>query len=160
MAALRSRRDARGFTLIEIAVVLLVIGIIIGTIGIELHATARVTARDQAQRLALLVHAMRQQAMLEGRAFGLRFGPNGYRFLELDAEGHWRPLVRDHLFRPRTLPPGAGLSVSVGGSGASSLVQISPGGILTPFTATLHDGDSTWQIVARSNGHVAARPAH
>lgn len=160
MATVSARGRARGFTLIEIAVVLLVLGIIIGTIGVELHATDRVTTRDQSRRLALLVHAMRQQAMLEGQEFGLRFGSHGYRFLELDTKGHWKPVTRDRLFRPRALTPGVTLSATVGGSGRGSLVEISPGGILTPFTAILRDGDSDWRVTALSNGHVTAQPAH
>lgn len=160
MATMSPRSSARGFTLIEIAVVLLVLGIIVGAIGVELHATDRVTTRDQSQRLALLVHAMRQQAMLDGQEFGLRFGPHGYRFLELDAKGRWKPVMRDRLFRPRTLPLGVTLSATVGGSGRASLVEISPGGILTPFTAILRDGDSDWRVTAMSNGHVTAQPVH
>ncbi|MHB1515938.1 MAG: GspH/FimT family pseudopilin [Acidiferrobacteraceae bacterium] len=158
MAGLNVPRHGRGFTLIEIAVVLLVISIMMGAIGIELHATDRVTVRDQAKRMALLVHALRQQAILQGQPFGLRFGRRGYRFLGLSPKGHWKPVSRDSLFRPRHFPAGLTVSASVGGSGRASLVQVSPGGVLTPFTAVFREGDSDWRVVGSANGDVSAKP--
>lgn len=150
---------SRGFTLLEILVVLIILGVIVASVGLELHATERVTVRDQSKKLALLVHALRQQAIVDGTPLGLRFGPRDYSFVELNAKGKWVPLPGDHLFRPRALPRGIHFQAVVHAAAGQRIVQVSPGGMLTPFTATLSDGGSHWKVTGRANGTVAAKPA-
>lgn len=151
-------RRSRGFTLIEIAVVLLILVIVVGTIGIELRATDRVTVRDQAKRLALLVHAMRQQAILQGEAYAVGFDQDGYRFFMLSPKGHWDPVQRDTMFRARRFPKGVAVSVAVNGAARPGLVRIAPSGLVTPFSAVFTEGDARWRVTAAANGDVSADP--
>ena len=149
----------RGFTLMEILVVLVILGIIVASVGLELSATDRVTVRDQSKKLALLVHALRQQAIVDGTPLGVRFGPRSYGFMELNDKGKWVPLAQDHLFRPRQLPGGIHFQAVVHAASGQHIVQVSPGGMLTPFTAELSDGDSHWKVTGRANGTVSAKPS-
>lgn len=91
-------RDA-GFTLIELLVTLVVIGIAIGFVlfspnVIRQTPLVQETATDLANRLALA----RDEAALQGRNLGIRFYPDGYRFLDLDPDsGAWTTLQGDEL---------------------------------------------------------------
>lgn len=160
MGTVNAPGHGRGFTLIEIAVVLLILVIVVATIGIELRATDRVTVRDQAKRLALLVHAMRQQAILQGEAYALGFDRDGYRFFALSPKGRWTPVQRDNMFRARQFPKGVAVSVEVNGAQRQGLVRIAPSGLVTPFNVVFTEGDARWRVTAAANGDVSADPAH
>lgn len=151
--------DARGFTLLEILVALVILTIVMGSIGLELSAASRVTTRDQAQRVALLVRALRNQAILEGNPMEMRFDSTGYRFFQLNLKGKWQPVTRDHLFRPRQVAAGVHVAVAVQGSGHDEAVRVSPGGNLTPFTVTMTDGSASWAVTGAANGDVSVQPA-
>lgn len=152
------RRES-GFTLLEIMVVVVILAVMVGSIGLELHATEGVTVRDQSRRLALLVHALRQQAIVDGTPLAVRFGRQSYTFMTLNLKGRWVPLTGDHLLRRRQLPAGVRFQVALHAPAGQRMVEISPGGLITPFTARLTDGDSHWKVVGLANGTIAAKPS-
>jgi len=71
----------RGFTLIELAVIVLIVTIIIAAIGINLTRSDRDRVRDEAERLAVLIQAARDEAVLQGRVLVMELTDDGYRFL-------------------------------------------------------------------------------
>jgi general secretion pathway protein H len=110
-------RAPRGFTLIEILVVLLIIGIMIA--GAVLATGVAHGDRDlerERDRILALTGYLRDQATLQNREFGLRCYQGGYEFLAWDARsGLWKRETGDETMRPRQLPAGLGIELAIEG---------------------------------------------
>jgi general secretion pathway protein H len=103
--AARKPSDAGGFTLIEVMVVVVIIGVISAMLltSFNLIGNDR-NLKEQATRLASLIELTVDEATLQGRDFGLEVMRGGYRFVELDPIlGKWNEVIGDDLLRPRTL---------------------------------------------------------
>jgi len=96
----------RGFTLIEVLVVVVIVGIISSVV---LLSTSLIDdereIRREARRLASLGELAGDEALLQGRDFGLELVRGGYRFVEYDPlQDRWFEVPGDELLRPRRLP--------------------------------------------------------
>lgn len=98
----------RGFTLIEILVVVVIIGIISAMVLLSFGiAGDDRDLQQQARRLVSLVELTRDEATLQGRDFGLELMRGGYRFVELDPLlEQWNEVIGDEMLRPRQLDEG------------------------------------------------------
>jgi general secretion pathway protein H len=101
-------RGLRGFTLIEILVVVLIIGIISAGVLLSVNLTGRDRDLEQeGDRLLSLVNYAREQAELQTREYGVIFHDDGYQFVAYDARrGLWREVYEDEALRLRKLPAG------------------------------------------------------
>ena len=99
---------ARGFSLIEIMVVITIIGLITAVVMIKFVGNNRDTGLDQeAERLSALFDYVREQAELQTRDFGFRANDSGYSFVVFDViANQWRPVEEDDALRDRELPGG------------------------------------------------------
>ena len=111
-----NKRKQEGFTLLEIMVVLVLIGIITGFAVLSLgrHDAGELLA-NEARRLAALVELSRQEALLRGEQRGILFTETGYSFWELTTAGEWRPVNDTELLTQRTLPSDFKLRLEVEG---------------------------------------------
>lgn len=97
-----------GFTLIEVLVVVVIIGIIsaIVVLGMGSLGDDRELETD-ARRMTSLIEMASDEAMLQGRDFGVEVMLTGYRFVEYDPfTGRWSEVIGDDLLRPRRLSEG------------------------------------------------------
>jgi general secretion pathway protein H len=78
----------RGFTLLEIMVVLVLIGIITSFALLSVGGGPRDRLAEEAQRLAALVELHQQEAILSGELRGIRFARTGYAILTPGRKGH------------------------------------------------------------------------
>jgi len=110
-----ARCASRGFTLIEILVVVLIIGVISAATLLSVNLTGR--DRDlekESDRLLSLVNYAREQAELQTREYGVIFHDDGYQFVAYDARrGLWREVYEDESLRLRKLPDGLDVKLIV-----------------------------------------------
>lgn len=94
-----------GFTLIEILVVVVIVGIISAMMLISFNLIGNDrNLKEQATRLASLLEMTLDEATLQGRDFGLEVMRTGYRFVEFDPVlERWNEVIGDDLLRPRDL---------------------------------------------------------
>jgi general secretion pathway protein H len=94
-----------GFTLLEILVVLLIIGIIASLAVLSVHNRNQVDdLLTEAQRLARLFELARQESVIQGREAAIELHRDSYRFVHWVQE-EWKP-VEDELLHTRHLPEG------------------------------------------------------
>uniref|UniRef100_A0A182TS81 Type II secretion system protein H n=1 Tax=Anopheles melas TaxID=34690 RepID=A0A182TS81_9DIPT len=133
-------RQSRGFTLLEVLVVILMVGLLASTLTLAQSDHGPEHAKREAERLRSLLGLLREDAMLERQELGVRIEPDGYSVHRLDADGRWIPASD---YRPQQLPDSLrlhlelgeqapGLGAPVPGPGPQLLVLSSDE--LTPFS--------------------------
>ena len=164
---------ARGFTLVEILVVVAIIAVI--TAGIVLSVS--VTGRDrdlekESDRLLALFNYVREQAELQTREYGIMFQDDGYEFLTYDTRRDtWRSVFEDDALRARRLPDGLGFRLSVDArpvvlnrpkdaKDKTPQVMIFSNGDLSTFAATLEreGGVRSVTLTQDNSGQVVEQP--
>ena len=75
-------RLSRGFTLIELMVVIVILGIIASFAVLSVgNRDASAALEEEVQRLAALLQLASEEAVITGRQLGLRITPGGYLFV-------------------------------------------------------------------------------
>lgn len=108
---------SKGFTLIEVLLVVALIAIMASTVVFSLPDNSRDEAEHQAKSLWLRLQLLNEEAMLSGRDFGLRIeqAKGRYFLQQLDNEG-WQPLKLDRLPYETQLVDSLKMEFNLGGS--------------------------------------------
>lgn len=139
-------RRARGFTLLEIMLVLLLLGVASSLVMLSFPADKAQLAR-QGERLHAWLNDAVESAEREGMRYGMAFGHDGWRIVS----GDERTMVKEHA-----LPQDIVLQLSVEGQAFSlgevlaerPQVWLYPGGETTLFSIALSQGQCRWQLYA------------
>lgn len=155
-----SRFAARGFTLIEVMVVVIIIGITAALVVVNFARDDRRVLADEAQRLGLLLEHAHDEAVASSQMLAWAADAKGYRFAVASGPDAWTELSEDEIFHPREW----GRGVSFGGvrsmRDASSQewaarLDFSPSGFNAPFEMRLAMGSSYALIAGDPLGRVA-----
>jgi general secretion pathway protein H len=101
-------RRAAGFTLLEILVVIVIIGVMVSmaTLSIGLLGGDR-QSEEEARRVWAVIGQAREEAELQAIDLAVFVGATDYEFLRFDTRrNQWQPVVDDKLYAQRTLPEG------------------------------------------------------
>lgn len=102
------RSAIRGFTLIEVLVVVVIVATIVSIALLSINVAGDDAELDtERRRLASLIETIQDEAMLQGREFGIEIMTSSYRFVEFDPlTRQWAEIPFDDLYRLRQLPEG------------------------------------------------------
>lgn len=114
---LRGRRQySRGFTLLEIMVVVLIIGILINFAVLSVGDRALAdTLDDESRRVERLLVLAQEEAELQGLIIGLRITEDQLQWVGLTGNNRWMPYAESGALRIRPLTPPVELALNVEG---------------------------------------------
>lgn len=94
---LRKHSNASGFTLIELMVVIVIVGIASAALSLSMRSDPAQLLREDAARLQLVLAAAQSEAQIMGRPILWQADEQGYRFV------HWQSgkVIKDDLLKPR-----------------------------------------------------------
>jgi general secretion pathway protein H len=177
---------SKGFTLVEILVVVVIMAVLISLAVLSIGVTGRDAGLDdETRRIEGLMDLLHERALLEGRDFGMRLEPAAYEFVVYDPyKDRWQPMAQDHEFRHRDLQKGLSFQLqldsqvvvlrpvdktfSTSQAGAAPQLAIAASGEGTPFKLTLTrdqtkasatvSGDATGRLSSTNSDHADKRP--
>jgi general secretion pathway protein H len=169
----KGRVAAGGFTLVEILVVVVIIGVLSAGLLLSISLTGR--DRDlekESDRFLALLNYAREQAELQTREYGVILQDDNYEFVSYDMHrGMWRSIFEDDALRARKLPYGLDfklrvdtrqvvLKKPVDAKDKTPQLMIYSSGELTQFEVTIEreGGERSVTIVEDDKGNIIAKP--
>ncbi|MCA3781891.1 MAG: GspH/FimT family pseudopilin [Burkholderia sp.] len=153
-----TRRRAAGFTLLEMLVVLLIVGLLVAVVTLAPTRNRRTDLAEEAQRLANLLESAGDEAQVRSMPIAWQPVGGGYRFVQRTESGAWAPMT-DDLYRARRWGTEVtGVSVRYTGGGESpSRIVLGSESIDVPVTITLWSGDVRMAVVGTGIGNFVVR---
>ena len=139
-----------GFTLVELMVVLVIIGLL-STAAMLAMPKPGAGLADEAERFAARARAAHELAIIENRLLSLRVDTGGYRIEARGSDG-WTPLMQ-RPFQPVAWVDGT--RASVGPTGERSLLD--PTGLADPLLVTLSRGGALVRVELSAGGDIRVR---
>lgn len=144
--------SARGFTLIEVLVVLLILGIAVSGASFGLSVIERRDTELAVRRLQRVLEAAAARAQTLGQIIEFEILANGYRFHRLEVGGHWVPFDEPPWLVAKDLPPGLTWRALVQASGEQGRVRF---GVFAPrYALSLNTPEGVVRLRGQATGAV------
>jgi general secretion pathway protein H len=154
-------RARRGFTLIEMLVVLIIMGLFVGLVSAITRPDDRAVLRLEADRLSQLLDFAAAEAQLTGKSIAWTADESGYRFWQLGEDSSWTEIRDNELLRARNLPQGVAISAfrveNMRPQGGMRL-EFAPEGSSLAFTIAMSLGTEHFAVVGSPIGEVRVQP--
>jgi general secretion pathway protein H len=154
-------RTSKGFTLIEMLVVMLIMGLAVGLASAIVRPDDRGLVRVEAERLAQLLDLAAAESRLTGKSIAWTADGSGYRFWRMSGDAEWAEVRDSDLLRARTLPQGMVISdlqvENMPVRGAMRL-EFTPYGPAPSFTVDVSLGTARYEVAASPIGEVRVVP--
>ena len=141
------QQQQQGFTLIEIMVVVVIIGVFMAaTVPAMIPDSRAKLLKHESRKLHAVIKMAREDAMLDGEEFALGVWQTGYAFYTPDdSETGWKPVEGTKPFIPHTLPQDMLMHVAVDDTGIvleeeipeQPQIYLFSTGEFTPFSYTI-----------------------
>lgn len=150
---MQPRLYALGFTLLELLVVMVIAGVLLGMVSFKAMPDDRHVLQQDAQRIAVLLQLARDEAIVRNRPIAFEAEPNRYHFLIREGQD-WLDLQDDALLRAREFKR-VPVSFSMNPPPTPSPMRIVFGNepVSKPFVLTFAVGASSAAIHADGVGH-------
>ena len=158
---MQTPRNQVGFTLLEILVVLILLGIILSVAVLSAGGGKEREIEQEVQRMVQLIHLAKEEAILNRQELAVKFSPNAYEFLRLENE-NWIPYTENRLFYQRELGEEYelrllqdGISVSLQEEDAGN-TNLSTRSIADPFELYfgLFNSESQYHLIGNALGEI------
>lgn len=151
----KGSRLSRGFTLLELLVVMVIAGITLGAVSFNAMPSDRQVLQNDAQRIALLLQLARDEAIVRNRPIAFEAESDRYRFL-MREDKTWQVLLQDDLLREREFkhsPVTFTMSPSLPEQTLPMRIIFGREPVDKPFVFTLTVGEAQVAIRADGIGH-------
>ncbi|MFV2059782.1 MAG: type II secretion system minor pseudopilin GspH [Gammaproteobacteria bacterium] len=94
----------KGFTLIELMVVVAVISVVMGSVVLSIGDGGKLDRLEiEAKRMSALIKLLSDEAILKNKEYAIVVDETEYDFQALDKNEKWKPLTGDPVFHKRKL---------------------------------------------------------
>lgn len=147
----------KGFTLLELLIVMLIIGIIISFATLAIGDKKQQVLRHEIKQLAALIQFTQQEAIFKNQDLAINFTENTYSFYVL-SEQRWQRL-KQTPFRTRVFPAGLEVdliveddTIQLANTETEPQLLLLSSGEISPFTLYLwHEADEYQRLVLTGN---------
>lgn len=155
------RKLNKGFTLIEIMVVVVIVAVLISAVALSFPPVGDKLLKEHADRFSALVSLAQDEAILQSNELALEITPNGYSFYQ-NQNNSWQNLS-ENPFSRRVLPSEIKTKIFLDGilidlkdrEESKPQVVILSSGEMTPFTYSLQfKNQSEITLKVDANGEI------
>ncbi len=151
------RRNSPGFTLIEILIVLVVVGITAALISVNFARDSKADLNESAKRLSLILQAANNEAIVSGKSLAFIGNPSGYGFYHRDKERKWIEPLSDAPFASDQLPSSTSitdLKIDETRVPIATPLIFSSSGFNPPFNIVLASSDIRISVIGDTGGNI------
>jgi len=157
------REPPRGFTLVELLVVLAIIGVVAAAVTVVALPGDEGRARTEARRLAALLESAMRESRASGHAIAWSAERDRYAFWQRGDDGDWVTYPPQSVYRPRALGERIELAaVRIDGRelARGERTVFAPQGLRHRVSATVASADAWFSIEGDVIGRVTLERVH